>query len=38
MAAKRDRRDRRDSEKRVVGSGRYSLIIYIIYILYNNKK
>ena len=31
-------RDRRDSENRGVGSGRYSLIIYIIYILYNNKQ
>ena len=36
--AKRDKRDRRDSENRGVGSGRYSLIIYIIYILYNNKQ
>ena len=35
---KRDKRDRRDSENRGVGSGRYSLIIYIIYILYNNKE
>ena len=35
---KRDKRDRRDSENCGVGSGRYILIIYIIYILYNNKE